>query len=90
MRNSDEEWIGSVTDSSSIIKSMDNNSMKEFFETEYILHRTNVGHFISFNLELFKGKYDFPMFKPILINNTPFEIELDKENKKVKRLSMVK
>ena len=78
LENFEEELIGAVTNNIKITHYSDKASLIDCNESEYNIYNTPFGHFIGYSREIFHGKRDVGIYKPISLRRMPNDI--DREN----------
>ena len=77
LENFEEEWIGTVTNNIKTTHYSDTVGLIDCNESEYNIYNTPFGHFIGYSREIFNGKRDIGIYKPINLKKMPNDINKD-------------
>ena len=77
MENFEEEWIGTVTNNIKTTHINDNFSEIDCNESEYNIYNTPIGHFVGYTREIFNGRRDIVIYKPVSLRRLPEDISKD-------------
>ena len=77
LENFEEEWIGTVTNNIKTTHYSDTAGLIDCNESEYNIYNTPFGHFIGYSREIFNGKRDISIYKPISLRKMPKDINKD-------------
>lgn len=88
LENFEEEWIGTVTNNIKTTHIDDKVGLIDCNESEYNIYNTPFGHFVGYSREIFHGKRDINIYKPISLRRMPDDIK--RENILCKKLVLNK
>ena len=77
LENFEEEWIGTVTNNIKTTHINDKFDLIDCNESEYNIYNTPFGHFVGYSREIFHGKRDIGIYKPISLRRMPKDINKD-------------
>ena len=77
MENFEEEWIGTVTNNIKTTHISDNFSEIDCNESEYNIYNTPIGHFVGYTREIFNGRRNIVIYKPVSLRRLPEDISKD-------------
>lgn len=78
LENFEEDWIGTLTSNIKTTHYSNKASLIDCSESEYYIYNTPFGHFVGYNREIFHGKRDIAIFKPISLRRMPNDISREK------------
>ena len=84
LENFEEEWIGTVTNNIKTTHYSESAGLIDCNESEYNIYNTPFGHFVGYSREIFHGKRDIGIYKPINLRRMPNDI--NRENILCKKL----
>ncbi len=84
LENFEEEWIGTVTNNIKTTHYSESAGLIDCNESEYNIYNTPFGHFVGYSREIFHGKRDIGIYKPISLRRMPNDI--NRENILCKKL----
>ena len=70
-----EEYLGLVSKDIKLSYISDDIQEIDAEESEYYIHHLPIGFFVSHNKELFDGKYEMVLYRPVNIKRVPTNIE---------------